>query len=69
MGERLSGRVKFFNSDKGFGFVARDDGQGEVFLHASVLPEGTGELEPGDPVTFETAEGKRGVRAVKVALV
>lgn len=69
MSERLSGKIKFFNADKGFGFVARDDGKGEVFLHASVLPEGTGELEPGDPVTFEAQEGKKGMRAIKVALV
>jgi CspA family cold shock protein len=54
-----TGKVKFFDADKGFGFVASDDG-GEVFVHANALPTGTSELKPGTRVEFGVADGRKG---------
>lgn len=71
MGERHTGKVKFFNTTKGFGFLIRDDGAGEVFVHANNLPDGVDELGPDDRVSFETEPSKngKGPRAVKLAMV
>jgi CspA family cold shock protein len=46
-----TGKVKWYDSEKGFGFLARDDG-GEVFVHSSALPSGTVSLRPGQRVEF-----------------
>jgi CspA family cold shock protein len=58
----VRGVVKFFNTDKGYGFVKRDDGQGDVFIHvtdvkASGLEDGLGD---GDRVEFDLGEGRNG---------
>jgi CspA family cold shock protein len=63
-----TGKVKFFDEDKGFGFLARDDG-GEVFVHQSALPAGVTSLKPGSRVEFGVAEGKRGEQALSVRLL
>jgi CspA family cold shock protein len=61
MSERLRGIVKFFNPEKGFGFVTRDDGQGDVFVHISdVKSSGVEEIDEGDRVEFDLGEGKKG---------
>ena len=62
-----SGRVKWFDTEKGFGFIASDEGD-EVFLHASALPEGSGAPKPGAKVEFSVADGRRGPTAMAVTI-
>ena len=59
----MKGKVKFFNSEKGFGFIAGEDNK-EYFVHSSGIEEG--QLSEEDEVTFEVEEGDRGPKAVKV---
>jgi cold shock protein len=63
-----TGKVKWYDSDKGYGFLARDDG-GEVFVHSTALPAGTTALRQGQRVEFGVAEGRRGVQALQVKLL
>ena len=63
-----TGKVKWYDSDKGYGFLARDDG-GEVFVHSTALPAGTATLRQGQRVEFGVAEGRRGVQALQVRLL
>jgi cold shock protein len=60
----MKGTVKFFNEQKGFGFVAGEDGT-EYFVHQTGLAEGA-RLNEGDAVTFDVEEGDRGPKAVNV---
>jgi CspA family cold shock protein len=71
MGERITGKVKFFNEKKGFGFIVRDDGKGDVFFHVTALPSGTDEVFEDDKLSFEIVPGKqgKGVRASGINLV
>jgi CspA family cold shock protein len=63
-----TGKVKWFDSEKGFGFLARDDG-GEVFVHSSALPEGATELHQGQRVEFGIVEGRKGAQALQVRVL
>ena len=63
-----TGRVKWFDVEKGFGFLSRDDG-GDVFVHKGALPAGTSSLTPGERVEFGVAEGRRGEQALSVRLL
>jgi cold shock protein len=63
-----TGKVKWYDTEKGFGFLSRDDG-GDVFVHASALPDGVEALKPGSRVEFGVAEGKRGEQALSILVL
>ncbi len=58
------GTVKFFNTEKGFGFITLENGQ-EIFVHASGLKE---DINANDQVVFDVEQGKKGLNAVQVSL-
>jgi cold shock protein len=60
------GRVKWFNEQKGFGFISQDSGE-DLFVHfSSIKQDGFKVLHEGDEVQFEVAQGKKGLQAVDV---
>ena len=64
--DKTQGTVKFFNSEKGFGFIKHDDSNKETFVHVSGL---INDIKEGDHVEFELKEGKKGLNAVNVKLI
>lgn len=62
----MNGTVKFFNVEKGFGFIAGEDGK-DYFAHVSAVPTGI-TLKEGDAVTFDITQGDRGPKAANVKL-
>ena len=52
----IKGKVKWFNSTKGFGFIERTDGEKDVFVHSSAVRDANLELNEGDELTFDTTE-------------
>lgn len=65
----MQGTVKWFSNAKGFGFIGRDDGGADVFVHyTAVLGEGYRSLNEGDAVEFEIVEGPKGSQASNVRL-
>jgi len=64
-----TGTVKFFNEQKGFGFITSPDGD-DVFVHVSnIADSGLGTLKEGQSVSYETAPGRKGPEAVNVKAV
>lgn len=63
-----TGKVKFFDAERGFGFIASEEGE-QVFLHASALPEGITAPKPGTRVEFGVADGRKGPQALSVKLL
>ncbi|MFQ5788925.1 MAG: cold-shock protein [Acidobacteriota bacterium] len=65
----MKGRVKWFNSSKGYGFIQRDDGP-DVFVHFSaIVGSGFRTLQEGQEVEFEITEGPKGMQASNVTVV
>lgn len=62
-----TGKVKFFNNDKGFGFITPDDGGQDLFVHISGIESGS--IAEDDQVDYEVGEGKKGPCAVNVKKV
>jgi CspA family cold shock protein len=64
--ERVTGTVKWFNGSKGYGFIAREDGE-DVFVHYSAIQsEGFRNLEEGQRVEFTIEQGPKGLQAAQV---
>jgi cold shock protein len=64
--DKQTGTVKFFNSEKGFGFIKHDNTDQETFVHVSGL---INEIKEGDKVEFELQNGKKGMNAVNVTVI
>ena len=63
-----TGKVKWFNSNKGYGFIAPDDGKNDVFVHYSALEKsGVNTLAEGQKVSFESIEEPKGLKATDIA--
>lgn len=62
-----TGKVKWFDGKKGYGFIEQDDGTGDIFVHySSIQSEGFKTLDEGQKVSFEVGEGKKGKQALNV---
>jgi CspA family cold shock protein len=64
--ERVSGTVKWFNDDKGFGFIEREDGKDVFVHHSAIVAEGFRTLKEGQKVTMEVTQGQKGPQAENV---
>ena len=62
----IKGKVKWFNPTKGYGFIAREDNEKDVFVHSSAAQAASLELNEGDELTFEITETQKGNSAVNL---
>jgi len=62
----ISGKVKWFNGAKGYGFIERDDKEKDVFVHSSAAQAANLELNEGDALTFEVENGEKGPSAINL---
>lgn len=63
-----TGTVKWYDADKGFGFISSDDGD-DVFVHVSTLPDGVASLKAGTKVEFGVVDGRRGKQALSLKVL
>jgi cold shock protein len=63
-----TGKVKFFNAEKGFGFLSNDEGE-DVFVHRDALPDGMTEVKPGTRVEYGIVSGRKGNQAMQVRVL
>ena len=63
-----TGKVKWYDAAKGFGFLTTDDG-GDVFVRSDSLPAGTASLKPGTRVEFGLVQGRKGDQAIQVSVL
>lgn len=66
MTERFVGTVKWFNNDKGYGFISREDGPDVFVHHTAIQSSGFRSLEEGDRVEFSVEQGAKGLQATNV---
>lgn len=65
-----TGTVKWFNGDKGFGFIAPEDGSADVFAHYTAInASGFRSLNEGDRVSFDVQQGQRGLQAANITVI
>ncbi|HKD46241.1 MAG TPA: cold shock domain-containing protein [Rhizomicrobium sp.] len=66
----VEGKIKFFNDQKGFGFVMPDNGSGDIYLHASALRRsGVQSVEPDQRIRYSTRQGNKGVEVDRVEII
>jgi CspA family cold shock protein len=66
----VEGKIKFFNDQKGFGFVMPDNGSGDIYLHASALRRsGVQQVEPDQRIRYSTRQGNKGVEVDRVEVL
>jgi CspA family cold shock protein len=63
-----TGKVKFFNAEKHFGFLSNDEGE-DVYVHSDALPDGLTELKPGTRVEYGIVSGRKGNQAMQVRVL
>lgn len=66
MSHKATGLVKWFNEEKGFGFLSQDNGCADVFVHFSAISNGLTTLSEGQKVSYDVEKGEKGLQAVNV---